>query len=151
LEHIYSENPNPPAAFDNSTFDGVPVSTCIVHVPVGSKTLYEAADGWKEFFGNIVADIAVGIVETQLITSLVVYPNPTKGELTISLPNPSKGGAYEAIEIYDVMGRLVAPVQLIKSPLSFGEGQGERLNVSHLANGVYYLRMGSETVKFVKE
>jgi hypothetical protein len=49
------------------------------------------------------------------------------------------------------MGRLVETVQLPKSPLSFGEGQGERLDISHLANGVYYLRIGNETVKVVKE
>jgi hypothetical protein len=44
---------------------------------------YTIADGWKEFFGNIVADIVTGIVETQLITSLVVYPNPTHNQLSI--------------------------------------------------------------------
>jgi hypothetical protein len=32
-----------------SAFEGVPLSVCTLHVPVGAKAVYEAADAWKDF------------------------------------------------------------------------------------------------------
>ena len=63
LEHIYSHWANPPAAYANSTFDGVNKFGCILHVPVGSKIKYshEQAKGWNEFF-DIQEEAAVTIV-----------------------------------------------------------------------------------------
>jgi hypothetical protein len=39
-----------------SAFEGVPLSACTLHVPVGAKAVYEAADIWKDF--GTVAEIA---------------------------------------------------------------------------------------------
>ena len=62
LEHIYSEWANPPAAYNNSTFEGVNKYACVVHVPVGAKNKYAGADGWKEFYiDNIQEEAAVTI------------------------------------------------------------------------------------------
>ena len=96
---------------------------------------------------------------------IYIYPNPASNQLRISLPNSSEGGANTAknIEIYDIVGQVVMTTpkpsktsatlsfQGGESPLSFGEGQGVRLDVSHLANGMYFLKIGNKTVKFVKE
>jgi hypothetical protein len=38
-----------------SAFEGVPLSACTLHVPVGAKAVYEAADVWKDF--GTVAEI----------------------------------------------------------------------------------------------
>jgi len=63
LENIYSEWANPPAAYNSSTFAGVNKFACIVHVPIGSKTKYSLADGWKEFYiDNIQEEAAVTII-----------------------------------------------------------------------------------------
>ena len=50
-----------PLTIDSSVFNYVPTNTCMLHVPVGSKVKYQAADIWKEFL-NIVEDLPTGIV-----------------------------------------------------------------------------------------
>ena len=45
---LRSKNQTPPTA-QASTFSGMPVSTCILYVPAGTKDAYAAATGWKAF------------------------------------------------------------------------------------------------------
>jgi len=74
---------------------------------------------------------------------LKVYPNPTTGQLTISLPNPSEGGAYDAeYVIFSVVGQVLLQGQL---------GQEGQIDVSNLANGMYFLRIENKVVRFLKE
>jgi hypothetical protein len=95
----------------------------------------------------------VGIDETDNYPSVRVYPNPTRGELIISLPNPSEGGAYETwevknIEVCDVFGRSV----YIAHPPFRGGLEG--LNISVLPSGIYFMRIrtgnGVVTRKIIK-
>ena len=92
--------------------------------------------------------------------SVRIFPNPTTGQLTISLPNPSEGGAYDAqeVEIYDVVGQLMqsAPFNSPEggkySPPSEGLGEATiKIDISHLAAGMYFLKIGNNTARFVKE
>jgi len=93
-----------------------------------------------------------GVSEVSQKEKLRTYPNPATDQLTINLPNPSEGGAYE---IYNIVGQVVMITPNLskggESPLSFGEGQGVRLDISHLANGMYFLKINNQVVKFVKE
>ena len=94
----------------------------------------------------------VGIVETHSHASLQVYPNPTTGQLIINdEPLNLIQGTMNNVGIYDVHG-IAHP--LLFSP-SFGGGRGRselgRLDVSNLPAGVYFLRIGDKTIKFVKE
>ena len=50
-----------PLTIDSYVFNIVPKNTCTLHVPIGSKVKYEAADVWKSFL-NIVEDLPTGIV-----------------------------------------------------------------------------------------
>ena len=101
----------------------------------------------------------VGIKELQgdEVTKLRVYPNPTTGQLTISLPNPSEGGAYtaESVEIYDVAGRKTSPNpsfggELAPSLLERAGGE-VLLDVSHLPAGMYFLKVNNQVYKFIKK
>ena len=96
-----------------------------------------------------------------------VYPNPTNGQLRIT--------NYElrentVIEIFDIYGRLVytppqpsknTPPNLPKGEEqfpSFGgvrggavDGKGEvNIDISHLVNGIYFLKVDNKTVKIIK-
>jgi hypothetical protein len=51
----------------------------------------------------------------------------------------------ENVEIYDVSGRKQGIT--VNSPLSTVNS----IDISHLANGVYFLKIGNESVKVVKK
>ena len=84
------------------------------------------------------------IKEAQEDVRMRIYPNPANGQFTISLPNPSKGGANEAenVEMYDIEGRLVLQSKIVNLQSKI------ILDVSHLANGTYFVKI-NKTVKKV--
>jgi hypothetical protein len=89
---------------------------------------------------------SVGISEIEAGIGIQVYPNPTSGELRIETFNMR----YEIcdIAIFDVMGRNVQSSETLNP-------KSETLNISHLANGIYFLRITTEngvvTRKVVKQ
>jgi hypothetical protein len=84
----------------------------------------------------------VGIEELRVENgALRVYPNPTREELRIETSDMR----LSDITIYDMMGRMQ---KIGQSEI----GQSEIvLDVSHLPTGIYFLRVGEKTVKFVKQ
>jgi len=83
---------------------------------------------------------SVGIAETQCNASVRVYPNPTSGQLTIT--------NYELrentiIEIYNVVGQNVGAYPCGRPEMT--------IDVSHLAAGLYYLKVNNQVIKFIKE
>jgi hypothetical protein len=85
--------------------------------------------------------IISGIEGTQA-TALALYPNPVRDELFIS------GVSGDAkIVITDLSGRTVVGVK------NFSPSQNDNLsiNVSHLAKGVYLIKVNNVTGKIVKE
>ena len=93
-------------------------------------------------------DNGVGIGELQVTSyELQVYPNPTRGEIQVT--------SYELqvtrIEVYDVMGRMVTPLNPPEGgrlPSFGGVGGG---NISHLPSGIYFLRIQTETGVVVRK
>jgi hypothetical protein len=73
---------------------------------------------------------------------LIIYPNPTTGE--IRLTNLDFRLTIDDIKIYDVVGRLQqSKIVNLQSEIV--------LDISHLANGLYFLKVGDKTVKVIKE
>ena len=112
----------------------------------------------------------VGIVETHCNASLRVYPNPAGNQLTIDCRDVINH--VSTVEIYDVVGQCVMthntplnpPSRGEYSPFEGGRGMSEKapslleraggevvIDISHLANGMYFLKIGNNVVKFVKE
>ena len=91
----------------------------------------------------------VGIVEMHNCASLQVYPNPTTRTLTItnyeSCPELNSG---TNVEVFDIYGRK----QQVESKRQNGEAAEEIvMDISNLAAGIYFLKVGNETVKVVKQ
>jgi len=89
---------------------------------------------------------------TKTDKNIKVYPNPTtgqliidNGQLTIAPLSPPEGGKQPTIEIYDVVGQVV-----FTSPLS-NLSPETTIDISHLANGLYFLKVDGKVVKIVKE
>ena len=113
-----------------SVFNNVNKTTCTLHVPVGSKTLYQAADQWKDFT-SIVEDIPAAVNNTTAGTLKVNIQN---GQAVISgIP------VGEAVTVYNQQGTAI-----YNQPANSGT-----VAVSLPAHGVYVVRVGLESVKVV--
>ena len=83
----------------------------------------------------------VSIVGACCIRPIQIFPNPTTGQITIK--------NYELkinnIEIYDIVGKLQ------ESRISEIGKSEIVLDVSHLANGLYFLKVDNKVIKIIKE
>ena len=79
---------------------------------------------------------------------LTVYPNPTSGQLKITNYETGFGVSQlregSVIEIYNVVGQKLLSIESLKSTET-------TIDVQHLANGMYFLKIGNQVVRFVKE
>jgi hypothetical protein len=91
----------------------------------------------------------VGIA-TQTLPEIKVYPNPTTGELRILMNNEQL--TMNNVEVFDIYGRKVEA----KFPSNSLEGwqpqaDGVVINISHLATGIYVLKISTEAGQVVKK
>jgi hypothetical protein len=78
-------------------------------------------------------DACTGISEAQAqLTGVHVYPNPTNGVFTVEL----KAGSLKSVVISDVTGRKVLEVS--------GNTSSAEVDLTELANGIYYAAVVSE-------
>ena len=97
----------------------------------------------SEWSTLVTATTTVGI-DSWLAASVNLYPNPAKEYVEI---RTSENVNVTLMEVYDVYGKLISTVNAIDNPT--------RINVSSLANGMYFVRVtteeGSVTKTFVKK
>ena len=115
---------------------------------------------------NITVNRTTGITHYELRnTNYVIYPNPTTGKLTI---NCEDKGACPLVKVYDVVGQVVytppqpsknTPPNLPKGEEQFPSFGGVRggavggwveVDISHLANGMYFLKIDNKMYKIIK-
>ncbi len=75
-------------------------------------------------------------------SSLLVYPNPASSQLTLEL-NKSKNSKANYY-VYNAIGQFILDGELKLNQKSF-------LDISNLANGIYYIKCEGMSKKFVKE
>jgi len=124
----------------------------------GTETVYALADVQKIVFENNTMTVNMksgsdakgitsvsfllsdgsGIEKPQLFSSVFVFPNPVKTNLTVS-------GADKGIKInlFDLNGKLLQSV--------IAKDNSTEVNVLSLPSGIYLLRVGEQTVKFIKQ
>lgn len=90
-------------------------------------------DCWNFFFGNVVTGI-----NTLDVNDFVVFPNPTKGLITIH----SKETILE-IEIFNLQG------QSVKSQIE--QSSSESVDISELTEGIYFLKIKTDTKTFIQK
>ena len=83
-------------------------------------------------------------IENYLINRIALYPNPAKEYVDIRVDENIN---VTGMEVYDVYGKLINTVNVVENPT--------RINVSGLANGMYFVRVtteeGTVTKTFVKK
>ena len=105
----------------------------------GTTTYYWSTREIEEK-GNGDDDVNISEI-TSGNSSLRIYPNPTSiGELRIE----NGGKRINNVEVYDAMGKLLQSV--------IGNRQSEIvLDISHLAVGIYFVKVDGKMFKMVKE
>ena len=89
-----------PLTIDSSVFNYVPTNTCRLHVPIGSKVKYQAADVWKGFL-NIVEDLPTGIVSIDNSQSTI------DNDVWFTLSGVRLNGKPTKAGVYIVNGKTV--------------------------------------------
>lgn len=103
---------------------------------------YTMSDVSKITFG---ADLTIGINEELLNSSVVAYPNPTSGVITLNITDNTQG---TVVNIYNVAGSLVS------TSTYNGNVVNEKIDLSSFDNGIYMMIINSNnnviTKKIVK-
>ncbi|MBQ9470319.1 MAG: DUF4465 domain-containing protein [Bacteroidales bacterium] len=85
--------------------------------------------------------------------SLSAYPNPTMGELWLTVPEPVEGtveGAAAEVLVYSINGQLMLRVPMRASAGSAPAAGRIRIDLSGLPAGVYIIRVGNAVAKVVR-
>ncbi|MFP4846907.1 S8 family serine peptidase [Winogradskyella sp. PE311] len=82
--------------------------------------------------------LVLGVDDNDFSNSLDIYPNPTKGEFTISFQsNLNDANNQVDIDIYDIRGRLVYNNDFINSSVIFKQA----ITLNNLKSGVYIINI----------
>lgn len=119
-----------PGQNSDDVFMGVDTATCVLHVPVGSKSQYAAAFQWKSF-ANIVEGFATDVSETSTSNLKVSIQ---KGQLEVSDVQLGEG-----VSIYNLQGNILYNQKATSETIAF----------SLPMHGMYVVRVGAERVKVV--
>ena len=97
-------------------------------------------------FGTNIDDYLLQLNNSEI----TILPNPTTGIITISAGRTDNYSQQQdaTIYIYDISGRMVQ-TQLIASQRNANEND-ITIDISHLQQGMYYIKIGNETVKIIK-
>ena len=130
LHMYYDDMGHPSYVFCNLYRPG-----CTLHVPVGSKPLYEAADQWKDF--NIVEDASMSVADVYASDNIGIYPNPVSDNFQLT-------GITDAteIKIFDVSGHAV--INKVVAP-------EENVSVASLPAGIYIVQAAGQVLKLIKK
>ena len=87
------------------------------------------------------AERALGVGDTT-IDAISVFPNPTKGQVTIISPNAT----IESVTVYDMQGRVVASKEEMSTSMN--------LDITNMQSSVYFIKIttqkGTITKRIVK-
>ncbi len=135
---FFSNSENSPVRVELDDISSIKFNKTVLFVgdKDGVYTEYSFSDIRKIVFEKDETSIESISVNASKID---VYPNPVNNNLTIE-------GVNELPEtdvlIYSLTGTLVA---------QYSQWNGKKIDVSHLAAGIYFVKMNSTTLKFVKQ
>jgi hypothetical protein len=104
------------------------------------------------YYTALPSELIVGVKDNQTMESSInISPNPAGDFIKVTL-KPSEG--FESSEgseifIYNTIGERVTTPSLLGNATPPKEGN-IRIDISNLQKGIYFVRIGNETAKFVK-
>ena len=120
-------------------FSSINKITCILYVPIGSKSLYQSAEQWKDF-QNIIEFDTNKVYSTVNTSNICIYPNLVTEKITI------KTDQEATFLIYSMDGTFVLKDFVIDE---------KTIGVNSLPIGLYYImiKTGKEQIlkTFIKQ
>jgi len=131
------------------------------------------ANYWSNTVSVLRDSIPVGIEEREIASlplamtkGVEIYPNPAKAVIFVrfqfvgatsqsrqsGLGNPSYNKEEKNFKIFDVSGKMIKEIEIL--PLHSAQGQNDRagevqISLKGINPGIYFLRLGTETKKFL--
>lgn len=126
---------------NTATVEGIPDTSCLgwndVSITI-SDAMYTIEHTWK-----ILVQPATGIAARLNADRMTVFPNPTKGEIIIILPEEVTGQDVE-VSIINIAGE-----KLVCRKISGGAGPNRvSEDITSLSSGAYYLEIKTENGKY---
>ncbi|MFA6481660.1 MAG: T9SS type A sorting domain-containing protein, partial [Bacteroidales bacterium] len=90
-----------------------------------------------DFLLNMSWETGSAVDNSDLMTSMNVYPNPTNGKFTVSISNAEATDMI--LELVNISGQVVYRNE-VKAAYSYNED----IDASTFAKGVYYLKVNSD-------
>ncbi len=115
---------------------------CYITAPVGAafdEDLKGVALNGSLVTGQVVIEPDNGIEDSEKL-GVSIYPNPAVDIIEISIDDANIKGLE--LQVYDVLGKLIIQQAITD--------QTTQLNIKNLQKGVYILKVGNNTQRFVK-
>src|SRR5690606_41231488 len=90
---------------------------------------------------TVTVDELIGIGENEFANNLLLYPNPTTGEITLKNNTTAQ---LNNIIITDVKGRTIKNIDLS------GAGIETNFSLDELATGMYFVKINAENTSVIK-
>jgi len=144
-----------PSNATNRTIEWSIINAGSTNASVKNNTFFASSEGVAFLSAKIENGKAIGVDYEQNFTitvssvginqltmdngQLTIYPNPTTGQLTIN----NEQLTIKNVEIFDVIGQKVNhQSSIVNCQLS--------IDISHLANGMYFLKVDNKMFKIIK-
>jgi plastocyanin len=107
------------------------------YIPTVSGTYnYKCTPHAPGMVGSFIVSSSVGISEDFVATPFQVYPNPSSGIVTVNSDQSLK-----KIEVLNIHGQLVYSKETVEN--------SEKLDLTGLLQGIYFIRSGKQTERLV--
>lgn len=94
--------------------------------------------GYDLYLDNIMVDNGIGLTEINNNAAIKVWPNPANNQATITTAASGTNVLYVA----NVLGQVLLTTEIQSTTT---------INLEHFAKGLYWIRIGNETIKLMVE
>ena len=102
----------------------------------GTYVMYDDTDPEDNYYQGLIFELpGVGVPKMSNNTHMTVYPNPAVDRLNIILSQNA------TMKVYNIMGQKVMSVE--------GHVGANIFDISNLSSGIYFVRAGNDTQKFI--
>lgn len=135
---VATDNCNPAPVITQDPAAGTMVGMGVTTI---TMTATDAAGNVGTCTFTVTVDEVAGVNDNEFANNLILYPNPTKGSIT--LLNKTTMPLSDAI-ITDVKGRIIKTIDLTQA------GIETNFSLEDLATGMYFVKINAEKASIVK-